>query len=505
MRNSLNKVIATLIGTIILLSSCKKLEDIIVVDNINYDAEFAIPLINTSVSLQDILNSEDDISILKIDEDGNISLNYEAEFEHNSANEFIGEIPSFPLVLLDSNTTIPFLVSNNFELNSISLNNGTLSFNLQSGIAENINVTLTIPQLTKDGLPFTTKLDLVYQGSLPVTAIIDPMNVEGYKMDLTENSVSVNYEAITGSGDHVILDLVTGMAENWNYNLAQGTASQQTFNISKDTIEIDLYGSWLNGDISFEDPRIAIQVENSFGFPMSIKLINVVAITSAGNEFNLTTTVNSFDVNYPANNEIGESKTTIFYFDKNNSNIRDILNAQPTKIIYEIEGTINPQNTNEPGFITDQSDLTSLLTVELPIYGTASNFTVQTTVGLDLQDIENIGDVEFKLITDNGLPIDVDFQLYFQDENENIIDSLFNQTQTVLSSATIDTNGNTNNTTEVTTFIDITKDRMLMIQNATTALINISFSTINNGNTPVIINSAQNVEIRIGAKIGLGN
>lgn len=498
-------IIAILIICILLLSGCKKLEDIRVVEDINYNAEFAIPLINTRVSLQDILDSEDDISILEIDENGNMTLNYEAEFEYNSASELIGVIPSFPLVLLDTNTVIPFEVFDNVQPNSISLKSGTISFNLQSGISENINITLRIPQLTKDGLPFTTNFELFYQGSLPVTATIDPLSVEGYTLDLSQNSIEVNYEAITGSGDYVIVNLITGMAENWNYDLIKGIASQYTFNISKDTIDINLFNGWLNGDISFEDPRIAFQVENSFGIPMSAKLINVVAITSSGNEISLTTTSNSFELNYPSISEIGESKTTVFYFDKNNSNIKEIIENKPTKILYEIEGTVNPQNINEIGFITDQSNLTSLLKIELPIHGTASGFTIQTTVALDLQDIENIGDVEFKLITNNGLPIDVDFQMYFQDENENIIDSLFNQAQTVLSSATIDTNGNTNNTTEVTTFINIPKERMLMIQQANTALLNVSFSTSNNGNTPVIINSSQYVEIRMGAKIGLGN
>ena len=259
----------------------------------------------------------------------------------------------------------------------------------------------------------------------------------------------------------------------------------------------------MDGDISFEDPRIAIQVENSFGIPMSARLLNVKAITAAGNEINLTTSINSFDLNYPAINEIGESKTTTFYLDRNNSNIKDILDTRPTKILYEIEGTLNPQDINDLVFLTDQSTLASILKIELPIHGTASGFTVQTSAEMDLQDIENISDAEFKLITDNGLPIDVDFQMYFQDENENIIDSLFNEPQAVLSSAAIDTNGNTVGTTESITFVDMPKDRMTMIQNAKAALINVSFSTTNNGNSSVIINSSQNVEIRMGAKIGL--
>jgi hypothetical protein len=261
----------------------------------------------------------------------------------------------------------------------------------------------------------------------------------------------------------------------------------------------------LEGDISFENPRIAIEVENSFGFPIGVRLINVTAITSAGNEVSLTTTNSEFEVNYPSFSELGEMKTTTFYFDKNNSNIKDILNTRPTKIFYEIEGILNPNDTNDPGFITDQSTLTSLLTLELPIHGTASGFTVETSTEIDLRDIENISGAEFKIITDNGMPINVDLQLYFQDEYGKTIDSLFNEAQTLLSAASVGTNGNTINTSEVTTYIDVPKERMLMIQNAKNVIINASFSTFNNGNTPVIINSSQDVEVRMGAKIGLEN
>ncbi len=506
MRNPMTTIVVSMLGSLLLLlSGCKKFEDIRVVEDIAYDAEFAIPLINSRISLQDILDNEDDIAILEIDEDGNMILNYEAEFKNNTANELLGEIPSFPLILVDTNMTVPIQVFDNLEVTSISLNSGTLSFDLQSGLAENINVTIMIPQLTKNGFPFSTNIDLVYQGSLPVTASIGQLSVEGYMLDLSTNSLQVNYEAITNSGDHVVLDLVTGIADNWSYDLVQGIWAQQTFLISDDSIEIDLYGSWLEGDISFEDPRIAIQIENSFGFPVGVRLKNVVAITSAGNEVSLTTTTDNFEVNYPTFNELGEAKTTTFYFDKNNSNIKDIINMRPTKLYYEIEGIMNPNDTNDPGFVTDQSNLTSLLTMELPIYGTASDFTVQTSSEIDLQNIENISDAEFKIITDNGMPLDIDLQLYFQDKNGNIIDSLFNEEQALLGAAAIDIHGNTTNSTEMTTYIDVPKERMLMIQSASNVLINASFSTSNNGATPVIINSSQDVAVRMGAKIGLEN
>lgn len=505
MRKPMTALSISVAAVLIFVTACKKFEDIRIAEEVAYDAEFAVPLVNARISLQDILDGEDDLSILEINDDGSMTLKYEAELQSYPSSDLLEEMPDLPFAVPDPATEIPIQFFDNFAINSISLKSGTLSFNFQSGLTEDIDVTITLPQLTKNGVPFSADIFMDYQGSLPVSAAITPVSIEGYALELNGNVLQINYEATTASNESVVLDLVTGIAENWQFEIVTGTISQQTFNIAKDTIEIDLFDSQIDGEISFEDPKINVRIENSYGFPVTVQLKNVMVITAEGDEMEVNLNGNSFEINYPGMNETGESKTTAFILDKDNSNIREILSARPTKLYFEIDGILNPENSVDPGFVMDQSDLTAILDLELPIYGTASGFTLETTAEIDLNDMDNISSAEFKVVTDNMMPIDLGLQLYFRDGQENILDSLFEQRKTILAAADVDVHGNTTTPKEMITFVSLPKERMDMVQNAKSVLIQASFSTLNYGNTPVVIKTSQDVVVRVGAKFGVEN
>ncbi len=503
MRTQAKVMAIGLMLTFLFLAACKNFQDINEVESIAWDAEFAIPLAYATLTLEDFLGDEDNQSFLEIDPEGNMTLAYSADATHNTAEELLGEIPSFPIVLIDTVMNIPVQIFPNLEVTQFNLKEGTISFDLQSLHEEDLDVTITIPNMTKNGTPFTTNVTLSYQGTLPVTASISPVSLQDYSLSMIENNMQIQYEAKTNLGEKVVLNAITGEAANWNYEMVKGVWAQETFSVKSDTLDLDIYDNWLEGEISFEDPKLIINVENSFGFAAGISLKYMTAFTADGNQIELTATDNAFNIAYPAINEIGEMKTTSFVFDKNNSNIKDIFNALPTMLVYEIEGILNPEDTNDQGFITDQSTVGTSLEVEMPVYGTASGFTIESTSELELDDFEDIADAEFKLIADNGIPLDVDLQVYFLDEYDTRLDSLFEIPQTILGAAAVDGNGEVTNTEEVISIIDVPKDRMQVIQNAKNMRIEAAISTFNDGNTPVLIKSNYAVNARIGAKIGM--
>ena len=79
----------------------------------------------------------------------------------------------------------------------------------------------------------------------------------------------------------------------------------------------------------------------------------------------------------------------------------------------------NPdEDTDIRGFVTDSSYYKVRVDVDLPLYGSAIDFTVTgyalawTSTGFDEVDY-----AEFKLVTENGMPVSIDMQGYFLDEN----------------------------------------------------------------------------------------
>ena len=137
--------------------------------------------------------------------------------------------------------------------------------------------------------------------------------------------------------------------------------------------------------------------------------------------------------------------------------------------------------------------------MDLPLYGQASNFIATDTFVLDFSTYQKVKAAEFKFVTENGLPLSVDIQGYFMDDNGLILDSLLQQKERVVAAAPVDGEGIVTNTVEETKYIDIPADRFAQIRSAKKLLLLASFSTLNNGEIPVKILSGQSTDIRLGA------
>lgn len=80
MRISVIKLMSALLSCAVLITSCSQLSDIEEIDDFELNAEYAIPLINSSASLIDLLDAQEvDLSDLQIEEDGNFVFSYEKE------------------------------------------------------------------------------------------------------------------------------------------------------------------------------------------------------------------------------------------------------------------------------------------------------------------------------------------------------------------------------------------------------------------------------------------
>ena len=73
--------------------------------------------------------------------------------------------------------------------------------------------------------------------------------------------------------------------------------------------------------------------------------------------------------------------------------------------------------------------------MELPLWFRAEGFHYEATQEFSLSDIEKLEKVEFKLSTENGLPLNSDLQIYFEDANGIVLDSLLSGNQSVLTVA----------------------------------------------------------------------
>lgn len=485
-----------------LIQACQNYEDFREIDRVDYSPELALPLVHSSLSIDEALEASDEISFLTIGPDGSISLDYTQQQSTQRASDLLQELEDFPIAMTDSIMQVQADLFDNLAVQKLHLKNGTLEFELQSSHPEDIDVLIQFPGLTKNGAPFEISTEIIYEGSSPVNSSINPLPINNFELAMPNGMLEMRYEAYTASGERVLLDIITGMARDWQYDYIEGVWAREEFVIEKDTVEIDIFENWVSGEINFEDPKLHIDLKNSIGFPVQFQIVNMEAITTEGTTIPFSSTLDDgYALAYPGISEQGVEKTTLITLDKNNSNIISVLNARPTSIIYEIVATINPEELNVSGFVEEESQLRGTLSVELPIYGTADNFTLESVSDFDLEEVDEISEAEFKLITDNGIPVDMSMQVYFTDDQEVIIDSLFNDQHTIIAAPETAANGTVTSTNEQTTFVTITKERMDMIQQAQKLKIQARMSTANEAMTPVRISVDQEVEVRAGVKL----
>lgn len=498
----------------LLFFGCNQFQELEDLDGVKYDAEYAVPIIDTRLSMQDLLEDFEENATLMVNSDGSFSFIYRDTVITQTSDDIFAEInaslPPF-IPITSPNMALPFSSPDGLEIDRLDLKGGTMIYYFENKNNESVNVKVTFPQVTKDGNP------LIYQVTLPAysgsgsapsaTNLVVPTNLNGYKIQTVNDSIYSQYEAITPSGNRVNLSNFFIRLQDLAFSYAEGYFGNFLYEGTRDTLEIDFFDNWVRGDVYFENPRITLNVENSFGIPTRARVntLNVLTVKNQVLALESPYVTNGIDFPYPSFSEVGQVKNGSFSFTKENSNIDVILGEGPMAIDYDVDAVTNPDNNpGIRGFITEGSYYTASLEAELPLYGRASGFVVRDTIDLDFSSYDEVDDVEFKLVVDNGIPLDVAIQGYFLTENNVLIDSLLAAPQTLVQGAPVNSNGVATGTQQKITFIPFDEARFAKIQQQGKRLwISAAFSTLNNGTTSVQVLNTQDVRIRLGAKLGV--
>ncbi|MBL7802940.1 MAG: hypothetical protein JNL02_04330, partial [Saprospiraceae bacterium] len=307
---------------------------------------------------------------------------------------------------------------------------------------------------------------------------------------------------------------------NLEFSYLEGYWGYTEYPLTRDTIEIDINQTDLKGDVKVVNPKVTMTVFNSWGFPTRGVVKYLAFIGQDGQELALESTLfnnDSVDFNYPswAANEVGQTKYTYFTLDTSNSNIADIFNAQPTRLIYDVAGISNAlKDPSIVGFMTDSSVIGLNMRVELQLAGSVKNFGAEQTLDLNFGenseiDTAKIESVEFKLVTENGTPISNRVQLYFQDSLGVVIDSLFaDGARDIMQAAPVDNQGLVYAVQRTETYVPMDVARFDRIRQAKTAYLKLAFSTYtapDGSQQPIKLLANMNVTFKMGLKVRTRN
>ncbi len=453
--------------SLLILGSCVK-EEFLVDENIILDdanPTFAIPIGFADLTLADLEKELDSEDIITNEPGAIMAVVYEQEVIEFTLEDLLDlpdqqvndnfEADALTAALFNTgqpgtqlpfnmNFDLPFTFENGEQLDSIRLQQAELFINVSSSFRHDIEVQFSIPELTLDGVPFTASTNLDYTGSLPVN-LMTAFDVSDHLMDFTSSSgnaltIEANF-IVTHSGEFTspgdMLDFELILSSN-SIKYAYGYLGQYTGLSESNSQEVDLFQDIENGQFYFADPALELTFYNSSGIPMEFAVTSIYDPQSSGG---VTITGGGLDAipTIEAASQPGEVAQTFHRIDNENMDpdLSDLLSDGPFELTYTAEATTNPDGFMQ-NWVLDTSTVTMEARVILPLHGYANNYVFADTIPSDLSEdldlsidsagtlsTDDIEQVTFRIIADNGLPIDARVQVYFLDGNMMKIDSLF--------------------------------------------------------------------------------
>jgi hypothetical protein len=502
-----------LIISFIVITACQKW-DIYGVDTSGMGSEYAIPVLEGKTSLQTVLSPFDQKAFFEIAPDGLMTLYYKGLLQARTSYDLFSKIQqsfALPIPLSDTVTRVPMKVPSGLQIIRTFIKTGELVGLawLPADITETLDVTISVPQMTKNGQIFSRTFKVAPNAP---SFTLQNYDISGYTLSAQNDSLYLKYDARKSNGERVVVSFnqaaSRGLAmqlSNLVFGYAEGWLGQSPVETSRDTIKIDFFEQWKRGEVKFVNPSVDITLENSFGFPVQANARVADVITIDNQSLSLRSNLlSNLSANYPSLQEVGQSKRTVVHFDKTNSNIDSIINSNPAKFDYWIEGITNPDTAHRViGFLTDSSAFKLQVEIRLPVWASAKDFEVNQTYPLQLTNYDKVDYVELKVNTQNEMPIRVGLQGYFATENNIIIDSLYSSVKSVLEGAPVDASGNVTGIAKQTSLIRLDAAKFTKVRNCQKMLLKYAFATTGNGAIPVKVRSQQQVQVQIGMKVGL--
>ena len=113
-----------------------------------------------------------------------------------------------------------------------------------------VDVNLTVPQATKDGV--------VFDETFPLTGFLTQghFDLEGYSLQPENDTVTFKYKATKSDGTEFEFDNTFSLQfQDVEHTYVQGYLGTATYFVPRDSIEIDFFEFFQGGSAFFEDPR----------------------------------------------------------------------------------------------------------------------------------------------------------------------------------------------------------------------------------------------------------
>lgn len=422
-------------------------------------------------------------------------------------------------VIAEDEINFDLTTDNGEQIKKIQMNDAQVNYKITSDVATDILVKVTFPDVMRNNVPLTQEFTVSPTGtSGPITGAIDFSNtLWTLDSDATQpyNRFRASYEVSIPNGSNGQLAFSAEDAVSLEFSMSNLDVEEVVgyFGFREEQFEektFDLgfdFSLFADGSspLLFSDPTMRIEISNSFGIPLQGQF-NATAVGYFGENAELNPP--KIIINHPGMSEMGQFANTVFVMNKNNSDLVEMLSVFPSQINYEGAAVINPNNNPSAiNFIRSDSRLNASVEFDLPFKFSAQNLIYRDTsdaASLGLGEggftIEDIDSAEMKIVYDNGLPLQSSISLIALDAQGNeavVLEKI------QFEAASVDGNGRVpnNGSTHGETFILLTTDQLLTLDNADRYIYEVNMTSTNNGQTPVAMYTDYQVEMGLGIRL----
>lgn len=522
----------------VVLHSCT--DDYFEFDDINtqdWRPELAMPLIKSSLTLEDIIITNDSNGIIQEDPNtGILQVVYDGRVFSTQGGSVI-DLPtqsfderfSAPAPLPSGggtqqetfNTTLTFDDGgSSIEVDSLLMKAGQLVLNIENEFEHNVLVTAKFPtfrnstgkvlELDYDIPPFTG-------GQVPLRSRI--ADLTDYTLDMTNGGttfseipveVEMTFNLIAGNTSSPSDELIfKGEMRNLDFREFSGYIGNTTLDLDQDTIKVNLFENFLDAEFFLSNPLLDITVLNSFGLPTNMTFNQLFAVnpdrSPTDKNIDLPPTAQPIELNYPDGLGV---ENTLVRLDTNSSNIDEVISFLLQEIVYNATAEFNPTNDrNIRNFVTDTSEIGLDVFLRIPFSGYATGFTVQDTIDFEFENSDVLDSGLVRVNVTNGFPMKGDLQIFFVDESYNTLEVLFvddNGVATpeqVIDAAPVDAIGNVINPVNSRTDGEFTRERLENLKKSKFAIVRAEMESGGASNQEIVsFKSGYKLDIAVGLK-----
>jgi len=340
------------------------------------------------------------------------------------------------------------LFETDFELSRIVVDTGVLYMQAISTVEEPVILEYEIPSATK------ANQNLLLAGTLPssppngTSLYNDSKNIRDYSVNLNGINFDPNVKntffaqlraRIDSSGNMVFISLedsiyLTTGIQGLMPSKIEGWLGRDTISTDDEQLPLFLFEDIDGGSFDLAAARIRMELINHFGADMQFVLTDVRTENQASGQMasmNWTGLGQALDLpsaldDAPNFQPVAHSES--WQLDESNSNLNELFNIQPDRLIYDLDLFINPSGIANPnGFAYRHHPIEAWMHVEIPLMLSLDGLLLIDTSAFKYSDIDPndrlIGGI-LRLFADNFMPIEAEVDLIAIDSTGTPLDTL---------------------------------------------------------------------------------